>query len=169
MTTEFQKVMLKRNANYFNAKQIINNIWLGSGNDAQNIEKLKENNISLIINVADDVPNYHEGEFEYVNLHVQDFGMDEGISRVFETVFQAVKAGVDEEKGILIHCAAGQNRSATVMIAVVMFLREVSLKEAYDIVIEKKRVNPLLDNRRELVKFELESRGENTLAEDEFY
>ena len=60
------------------ATQISKDIFLGSGRDAENLEKLRENKITHILNVADDVPNFYEricpGEFVYHNLGVADFG-----------------------------------------------------------------------------------------------
>jgi hypothetical protein len=48
--------------------------------------------LAHILNVADDVPNYHEkiGKFVYLQLHVQDMGYDKGISRVFDGAFEYV-------------------------------------------------------------------------------
>jgi hypothetical protein len=54
-------------------------IWLGSAYDAQDITKLKENNVSCILNCADDVENFHPDDFLYCNLSVKDFGQDAGM------------------------------------------------------------------------------------------
>lgn len=66
-------------------------LFLGSGRDAENLTKLIENGVTHVLNVADDIPNFHGREvnrdgkrrFSYCNLDVTDFGGDAGISRVF--------------------------------------------------------------------------------------
>ena len=90
-------------------------LFLGSGQDASNVEKLRENGVTHIVNVADDVENFHPGQFVYCNLDVTDFGGDVGISRVFDQAADFIcKATLNcesYEPGILVHCANGSNRS----------------------------------------------------------
>ena len=78
------------------ATQISKDIFLGSGWDAKNLKKLRDNKITHILNVADDVPNFHEKicprEFVYHNLGVADFGQEVGgIAKHFSTAFAFVK------------------------------------------------------------------------------
>ena len=53
-------------------------LWLGAGRDAANLPKLVEHGITHVLNCADDVPNFHEGEpgLAYLCLGVADFGAD---------------------------------------------------------------------------------------------
>jgi hypothetical protein len=47
--------------------------------------------LAHILNVSDDVPNYFEAKdshLSYLKLHVKDFGLDSGISRVFQQAFE---------------------------------------------------------------------------------
>jgi len=113
-------------------------------------------NIQKILNVADDVPNFleSEGKFEYVNLSVADFGADTGISRTFGMAFEKLKEWEDSSCRVFVHCAAGLNRSATIVIAWLMHSRGLPLSEAWRIVREKRKVCPQKDNRLELIKFE---------------
>ena len=106
-------------------------VWLGSGQDASNLQQLKAHGITHVLNVADDVPNFHEGAgIEYCNLSVGDFGTDVGISRVFPTALGFVRSALESPGGrVLIHCANGSNRSATVAIAVVMDLEALPLAQ----------------------------------------
>jgi hypothetical protein len=65
---------------------------------------------------------------------------------------------------ILIHCAAGQNRSVTVTVAVLMMLNSMSLKEAFSHVRDKRPgVYPFKDNRAELMRFEKRQTGTVTI------
>jgi len=134
-------------------------LFLGSGQDASNAEKLRENGVTHILNVADDVENFHPGQFVYCNLDVTDFGGDVGISRVFDQAADFIcKATLNcesYEPGILVHCANGSNRSSTVVIACMMILQGLDLKTAFDTVKKAHRkTHPLGDNRKELMDFE---------------
>ena len=137
-------------------------LFLGSGQDASNAEKLRENGVTHIVNVADDVENFHPGQFIYCNLNVTDFGGDAGISRVFDQAVDFIRKATlasepepGEGPGILVHCANGSNRSATVVIACLMILQGLDLKTAFDTVKKAHhKTHPLGDNRRQLMDFE---------------
>lgn len=102
-------------------------IYLGAGRDAQNLEKIIEHQITHIINCADDIPNYHETDerFLYLSLQVTDFGGDTGIGRVFGTASEFIKQAFEDksESVVLLHCANGSNRSATIAVAILMVLK----------------------------------------------
>ena len=155
------------------ASQITEKIYLGSGNHAGSLKKLQLHKITHILNVADDVENFYPNNFIYKNLNVADFGADKGISRVFYEAFEFYNNEIEnnENAKLLIHCAAGANRSVTVTIALLMLIEKFDLKTSWKYV-KKRRVGacPLMDNRLELVKFELELLKSNSLpAEDFFY
>jgi len=165
--------MFDQDENYtppFTANEILPNFYLGNKRDAKNFEELQKRNITHIINVADDVPNYYPQHLIYLNLSVRDFGMDEGISRVFLQAFDFFEENYNQNKGILIHCAAGMNRSVTVCIAIVMLKNQINLRDALNLVINLRRSTCILpDNKRELIKFEKLIRDNNSITEDEFY
>jgi protein-tyrosine phosphatase len=126
-------------------------LFLGSGMDASNLERLQQASVTHVLNVADDVPNFHEGHFIYLNLRVGDFGTDSGISRVFTDAAEFVRESRAQGGACLIHCANGSNRSATVAMAVVMQLSSSTLAAAAAHVKSRHRATcPLQDNRREL-------------------
>jgi atypical dual specificity phosphatase len=143
---------------------------LGDAEAAHSQHLLQTNKITHILNVADDVENMFPSEFQYENLHVKDFGQDAGISRVFE---QAAKFAEEvkntEGKKLLVHCFAGMNRSPTIVIALLMILEKKSLREAY---CEVKRKSPSTglfeDSRKELLKYELEKFGKNSMTMEDF-
>jgi len=120
--------------------------------------------------VSDDVPNFFEktSEFRYLKLNVKDFGADKGISRVFQTAYEYVEEARRNHGKVLVHCAAGLNRSATVTIALKMLLENLTLKEAAESVKRmRSQIAPFKDNREELLKFEMKIRGCNSLTREE--
>jgi protein-tyrosine phosphatase len=138
-------------------------LYLGSGRDASNLEQLKAHRITHIINVADDVENFHEGdEFVYLNLGIADFGQDPGISRCFNQAKEFVDVVRRDGGVVLVHCANGSNRSVTIVIALLMLIEQLSLKESMEEVRKcRPSARPLKDNWKELEKLEnsLQSRG----------
>ena len=85
-------------------------LYLGSGRDAANVEKLEQHGVTHILNVADDVENFHEGartsagakRFQYLNLGIADFGQDPGIGRCFaraQDFVGAVRAEAAQQEG----------------------------------------------------------------------
>eukprot|EP00164_Ancoracysta_twista_P002732 GFYU01003634.1.p1 GENE.GFYU01003634.1~~GFYU01003634.1.p1 ORF type:complete len:208 (-),score=39.99 GFYU01003634.1:74-661(-) len=177
MLREFRRSFNNRSARWADPVRV--NLWLGSGADAANLEKMKEKGITHVLNVANDVENFHPSDFVYCNLNVADFGQDKGISRVFEQAASFVTDAigttvVDDKNGectskVLVHCAWGVNRSATVTIALLMMLEDKSLRDAWrDVVGARKCVCPLNDNKIQLVEFEKRHRGKVSMTVEQF-
>lgn len=155
-------------------------LWLGAGRDAANLAKLGEHQITHVLNCADDVPNYHEGasvvvggcgepierRISHLRLEVSDFGTDAGISRVFPKAAAFIKGAWECGGNVLVHCANGTNRSATVTVAICMILWDMSLIDSWSMVCScRPSMAPLADNRAELIKYELKIRGSTTARE----
>ena len=169
-TTIEERLAQVKARNTWSPSEVLPRLYLGNGNDAKNKEKLKEEGFTHIINVANDVENFFPNEFHYLNLDVGDFGTDKGISRVFKKTFNYLEENWkhDDSSKILLHCAAGMNRSATLYIAVVMYFKKMNLKDAYELVRSKRKIIPIKDNREELVQYELEMFGSNSMSVDDF-
>jgi len=145
-------------------------LYLGSGWAAEDIDALRKFKITHILNVADDVQNFYEdlGEFKYVRLDVKDMGQDEGISRVFERAYEFVTQAREASGRVLVHCAAGVNRSATVTIALLMMLESLPLRDAVRRVRSKRNIMPFKDNKLQLIAWEQTRTGASTLTLEEF-
>ena len=111
----------------------------------------------------------HENEsgLTYLCLGLVDFGGDEGSARVFpDAVSFVMRALADPHARVLVHCANGSNRSATVTIAVCMSLLEVRLATAWALVLTRReQAAPLADNRRQLLAHELRVHGAHSMVE----
>ena len=153
-------------------------LWLGSGTHAADLSELQKRRIARILNVADDVENFHQHDgggggglhvITYENLSVSDFGQDKGIARVFPRAFEFLSKANEERAPVLVNCAAGANRSATVVIAWLMYSQSLSLLAAWGKVKQiKKGVCPMKDNRLQLLRFERELRcGKSSFITDE--
>ena len=134
-------------------------LYLGAGRDAQNLDVIRQHGVTHVLNCADDVPNFHEGQpgLSYLCLSIGDFGTDVGSRRTFADAarFCEAAAAGGASNAVLIHCANGSNRSATVTIAVLMQMAGMTLAQAWAVVHARRReAQPLQDNQQQLLDFE---------------
>lgn len=161
--------VLSSRANKWASEIIPNLLWLGSGTDASKFEELEKRKIKHVLNVADDVPNFHGNKVTYLNLNVVDFGGDVGISRVFEAAFKFLQEAEEKKEPVLVHCAAGANRSAAIVIAWLMKSRSWTLLQSWEQVKSKRPgIVPLKDNRMQLLDFERKLFEKPSIDKDDF-
>lgn len=158
--------------NLWYAANINEYMFLGSATESSYLEGLQKHNITHILNVADDVDNSFNDKFIYCNLNVKDFGKDEGISRVFTEAAKFITTAreTNTDAKILVHCYMGVNRSVSVVLAILMILEKLSLRDAW-IKVKKARkmANPQMDNIRQLIEYEKKLFGKSTLGAQEFH
>ena len=135
--------------------EIIENLYLGDLSGAENIDKIKKLGIKKVLSLLNGVfPNYDEKDnIIHKTLNVNDFD-EENIIKYFGECFNFIK-GDDK---ILVHCAAGASRSATVVIAYIMWNKKMSFKEALEFVQNKRNIvcpNPGFKDQLELFEKEL--------------
>lgn len=152
--TEMERALARRRAMASGeiwADEIIDGkLWLGAGRDAENLTQLRAHGITHVLNVADDVPNFHEAEADltYLCLRITDFGGGSRHAYPSAAKFVQDAWALPTHGRVLVHCANGSNRSATVTIAVCMDLLGLTLAEAWALVCERRQAAaPLADNR----------------------
>jgi len=172
---ELQQALKKRNDEHENkwATPILGDwLYLGCARDAKNLVQLRQHQITHVLNVSDDVPNYFEAKespVKYLKLFVQDFGCDAGISRVFNKAFDYINEAKKNGGKVLVHCMQGQNRSVTIVSAYLMNNENMSLKDAIcHIRGTKRQACPFRDNREELVRYEASLFGVASMSVDDF-
>ena len=110
---------------------IIDNIYLGDFRTADNIDILKEHNITHIINCAFNLPNKYPEQITYKRLELRD-ETDQPIIEKLEEAYQFIKANKD--KNIFVHCVFGKSRSASVVIFYIMKEKKLNFNEAKNFV-----------------------------------
>ena len=106
---------------------IIDNIYLGDFRTADNIDILKEYNITHIINCAFNLPNKYPEQITYKRLELRD-ETDQPIIEKLEEAYQFIKENKD--KNIFVHCVFGKSRSASVVIFYIMKEKKLNFIEA---------------------------------------
>jgi len=136
--------------------QIINGLFLTDCN--YTLKDVTNNNILLVINVTTDCPP-DEDIIRDVD-HLQFFYEDSvhetlPINYLSNLIYYAVLRS-EENPGIIVHCYAGVSRSSTIIIAYLMKYKHLSLEDAYEFVLSKRKfVNINLGFFSQLIRFEL--------------
>ena len=134
----YEKIMRQR---WFD--QITPQLWLGGApHYTRDYTYILENGITAVLNIRaereDDVNFYRQHEITYQQLQVLDVTVpsEAAISAGVEFVRQQVENG----HTVLVHCAKGRGRSATILAAYLMRYESMSFEEANQTM---KQVRPL--------------------------
>ena len=146
-----------------NIHQIIPQLFIGPVDASQNFEDLQKNNICVIVNCSKDLDNkfqlnllksleeapkevqdwlYNNSYYiKYYRIAVDDNGnSDEILSFYHQTrnLLNTIKKEYDSKKNILVHCLAGNQRSAAFVCAFLMFIKNISTQESIKLLLEQK-------------------------------
>ena len=139
--------------------EIIDNVYLGNLSAAENVTKLKELGIKKVLSILDGFfPKYNESDNIIQKKFIVPDYHQENIIKIFGDCLKFIKG---EEK-VLVHCAAGASRSATVVIAYLMWNKKMPFEEALNYVQEKRFVvypNPGFKDQLELFDKELKEKN----------
>jgi len=165
--TDFSSISLIGTAKVQNRIQVPDNItdkvWLGSLISAKNKHYLKSKGITHILSILKESKPYHPEDFTYHCIPIED--MDgENIKSYFVEAIQFIDTCVNANGSVLVHCAAGVSRSATIVIAYVMKSQKLSFEEAIQLVQTRRTVIcPNYGFRNQLIAFEEELKSENDI------
>ena len=106
--------------------KITNNIYLGNIYDAQNIEKLLEMGIQKVLSLITETELLkYPPEIEHKLINIEDFPRQNIIQYFGECLLF-----MEDNKKVFVHCMAGVSRSATIIIAYLMWKNQLDFMEA---------------------------------------
>jgi protein-tyrosine phosphatase len=126
-----------------NADLIIPRVWLGNFNASQDLMFLKANQITVIVNCTKDLPFLTAAGAKQYRIPIHDNLDPVEIRNLSLWSYEAVQKIMAEYKAghhILIHCAAGMQRSAAV---VAMFLIAFYRTHFIDAAVHIKKRRPI--------------------------
>lgn len=150
--------------------QVTDYLYLSGAQAADDLECLKKNNISCIVNAAAEIRNSFDktGDFVYKRLDLIDNPNQKMcIKGVLENTCNFIDAARESNQKVLVHCQAGKSRSVTIVLAYLMKTFHWTLKEAYDYLQRKNpNISPNLGFMGQLLHYESQLRGECSSSTD---
>ena len=117
--------------------QVTDNIYLGNIVDAQNINKLLKLGIKKVLSlITDKQLLLYPPTIEHKLININDFPRENIIKYFGECLLF-----IDDNKKILVHCYAGASRSATIIIAYLMWKNQLDYVESCNII---QKIRPIV-------------------------
>jgi len=134
---ESAAIQLLQTPSNFRADYITKNIYLGDYESSLQFSHLQQNNITHVVAVLNSVvlpPSAAlSSNYKYLVIKAED-KYSENMIDTFPFVYDFIKNATENNSTVLVHCAKGASRSATLVIAYLMKERQISFMEAYNIV-----------------------------------
>ncbi len=134
------------------ASKITDYLYLGSEWNASNLEELRQNGITHILNVTREIDNFFPAVFTYKNVREYDEEATE-LLKYLDRTYKFIRGAKETGGKVLVHCKMGISRSATVTIAYVMKEYCLNLEESLKMV--KGRRNIVKPNKSFLRQLEV--------------
>lgn len=123
------------------ANEILPGLWLGNAQASQDILFLNQKKIDAVFNCTKNLPFVHSVKRKY-RLPVDDNLQDEEIRNMELMSFEVVHKVIHEYKQgpILVHCAAGMQRSAAVVAMFLIATKGMKTDEAIRYIRERRPI-----------------------------
>lgn len=109
-----------------------NKLWLGNVGCAHSLEWLNEHEITAILNISKQESLFTE-TFEYKEVRIEDCDWED-IDAHFDSCIAFINKQINDNERVLVHCKQGISRSATIVMAFLMFSKQFSSEEALSFV-----------------------------------
>lgn len=129
------------------------NIFIGNQKSSTDLVVLQNYDITHIINCAStDCPSLHSS-INYYNIPISD-DMASSITPYLSDTCKFIKNSIENGRKVLVHCEEGRSRSASIIIAYLIFEKGINYRQAFNILSDicpKIQPNPTF--KTELINF----------------
>ncbi len=148
--------------------KIVDNLYLGNAYNASNFNQLDEFNITSILNITNEIPNYFEEDenFDYIKISIDDINKESIINHL-DIALKFLNETKKEKpnQNVLVHCYMGSSRSASIILAYLIKYYHLTLEDALKLLKEKRPVvNINVDFWKDLEIFYRSLSGEDILG-----
>jgi dual specificity phosphatase 12 len=109
------------------------NLWLGDFRSSLDKNFIKRNDIKLIVNLSKNLNFVDLENVEKYRVPIHDnrsHESDVGMISHFPEVYKKIDSYLKDNKGVLVHCRAGMQRSATIVALYLMKKRNLDFENA---------------------------------------
>eukprot|EP00906_Rhabdomonas_costata_P009445 RCo013364 len=136
-------------------------LYLGNRYAASAQDILKSLGVTHIVNAAEEQPNFFPNDFEYFNCNLKD-NLTEKID--FKAPLTFMHRALKEGGVVFVHCLAGVSRSATMVVAYLMTVYRLSLRESLTRVeLRRPVINPNANYIQQLAELEIRMFGQGSV------
>lgn len=112
---------------------IVDGLYMGSCLAEQHKVHLQKAGVTHVLQVADGLRQTHPGDFQYLQIHVQDEPSTDLVAH-FSKAFDFIDSAIAANGSVFVHCVAGVSRSAAVCIGYLMWKHRCSYQKAHKVV-----------------------------------
>lgn len=151
--SKLQEIMIQRtyeNDKEWDCGEIYPNIYLGSLQAALDETNIRKYNIRGILTVANQLKVEVPEGIQYLQINIADHPCS-NILEIIDQSLEFIDSIILNDDRILVHCASGVSRSASVCCAWLMIRKNLSFEESIELVRQNRpRANPNLGFRQQL-------------------
>jgi len=144
--------------------KVTSQLFIGSFDDVMNEDGLRDYGITHIISLIG--PQHLIKGMRHGHCPMNDFGRTD-LKGVLKQLCPLIEESQLPDQALFIHCMSGQNRSATLMLAILMKMKGKKLYEAYKLL---KNMRPIVQINRgyakQLLNMELELFSSNSVSDN---
>jgi protein-tyrosine phosphatase len=154
--------MESKDDEYKEIDQITEKIFLGNMDAAWDKELLKSYKITHVLVCAKHLDQHHPDDFIYKQFHIMD-APSENILQYFDSANEFIESAGK----VFVHCMAGVSRSASFVIAYLMWKEKFEFNTAYQLVKSKRHIiYPNVGFVRQLKTFETYLKSKDSFIKD---